>query len=88
MPMSTATRTITASVPTMASEHLRRGLFLMFTLGLANLLFGQGRLVDERTQAEGWYLSRFPTPPHPRSLTAESEKLNWVGAESEITFYF
>jgi len=56
MSMSTATRTITASVPTMASEHLLRGLFLMFTWGLANLLFGQGRLVDERAQAEGWYL--------------------------------
>jgi hypothetical protein len=54
--MRTATRTINVPIPTLASEHLLRGFILICSWGLAGLLFGQSRLVDDRNQAEGWYL--------------------------------
>ncbi|MFN6115450.1 MAG: hypothetical protein ACK46G_08525 [Flavobacteriales bacterium] len=54
--MKNRTRSYTLMVPAHAQEWLLRGLLLMGSISLAAMLFAQGKLVDQRDQAQGWYL--------------------------------
>src|SRR5690606_9486799 len=49
--------------PPVRGAVLLPSILLLATLGLSTLAFGQRKLVDERDQAEGWYL-----PVHGRVL--------------------
>jgi hypothetical protein len=54
--MKNRTRSYTLMVPAHAQEWLLRGLLFMGSISLAAMLFAQGKLVDQRDQAQGWYL--------------------------------
>lgn len=54
--MHNITMVRTTALPTLRSAHLRAGSLLMFAMGISTLMFGQRKLVDQRDQAEGWYL--------------------------------